>query len=69
MRLPGALVSTVMLNEDILFSFKKVQFFGYHNLPYYILLGVLKWISFDKLYENILEKLNIILWIKIQYYQ
>ncbi|WP_324069567.1 MAG: chloride channel protein [Flavobacterium sp.] len=37
----GALVSTVMLNEDILFSFKKVQFFDYHNLPYYILLGVL----------------------------
>jgi CIC family chloride channel protein len=37
----GALVSTVMLNEDILFSFKKVQFFDYHNLPYYILLGIL----------------------------
>jgi len=37
----GALVSTVMLNEDILFSFKKVHFFDYHNLPYYILLGVL----------------------------
>ena len=37
----GALVSTVMLNEDILFTFKKVQFFDYHNLPYYVLLGVL----------------------------
>jgi CIC family chloride channel protein len=37
----GALVSTVLLNEDILFSFKKVQFFDFHNLPYYIVLGVL----------------------------
>ena len=37
----GALISTIMLNEDILFSFKKVQFFDYHNLPYYILLGIL----------------------------
>ena len=37
----GALVSTVLLNEDILFSFKKVQFFDFHNLPYYIVLGIL----------------------------
>ncbi|WP_445719643.1 chloride channel protein [Flavobacterium sp.] len=37
----GALISTVVLNENILFSFKKVQFFDFHNLPYYILLGVL----------------------------
>jgi CIC family chloride channel protein len=37
----GALVSTVLLNEDILFSFKKIQFFDFHNLPYYIVLGIL----------------------------
>jgi chloride channel protein, CIC family len=37
----GALVSTVLLNEDILFSFKKVQFFDFHNLPYYVALGIL----------------------------
>ncbi len=37
----GALISNVVLNENILFSFKKVQFFDFHNLPYYILLGVL----------------------------
>jgi len=37
----GALISAVVLNDSILFSFKKVQFFDFHNLPYYILLGVL----------------------------
>ncbi|MQP23616.1 CBS domain-containing protein [Flavobacterium sp. LMO8] len=37
----GALMSTIVLNENILFSFKKVQFFDYHNLLYYILLGIL----------------------------
>ena len=37
----GALMSTIVLNDTILFSFKKVQFFDFHNLPYYILLGVL----------------------------
>jgi len=37
----GALISTIVLNDTILFSFKKVQFFDFHNLPYYILLGVL----------------------------
>lgn len=37
----GALISTVILNEDILFSFKNVEIYDFHNLPYYILLGVL----------------------------
>ena len=37
----GALVSTILLNEDILFTFKKVQFFDFHNLPYYVILGIL----------------------------
>ena len=37
----GALISTVVLNEDILFSFKNVELYDFHNLPYYILLGVL----------------------------
>jgi CIC family chloride channel protein len=37
----GALVSTVVLNEDVLLSFKQQQVFDYHNIPYYILLGVL----------------------------
>lgn len=37
----GALVSTVVLNEDVLLSFKQQQVFDYHNIPYYILLGIL----------------------------
>lgn len=37
----GALIATIVLNDSILFSFKKVQFFDFHNFPYYILLGIL----------------------------
>lgn len=37
----GALVSTVVLNEEVLLSFKQQQYFDYHNIPYYILLGIL----------------------------
>lgn len=37
----GTLLSTIVLNDSILFSFKKVQFFDFHNSHYYILLGVL----------------------------
>lgn len=37
----GALVSTIVLNEDILLSFKEKQVFDFQNIPYYILLGIL----------------------------
>jgi CIC family chloride channel protein len=37
----GALVATVVLKEDVLLSFKQEQLFDYHNIPYYLLLGVL----------------------------
>ncbi|MEL1244273.1 chloride channel protein [Flavobacterium sp. DGU11] len=37
----GALISTIMLNEEVLLSFKQQQVFNYHNIPYYILLGIL----------------------------
>jgi CIC family chloride channel protein len=37
----GALVSTIILNEEVLLSFKQQQTFDYHNIPYYILLGIL----------------------------
>jgi len=36
----GALVSAVVLDETILLSFKQQQTFNYHNIPYYLLLGV-----------------------------
>jgi chloride channel protein, CIC family len=36
----GALVSAVVLDESILLNFKQQQTFNYHNIPYYILLGV-----------------------------
>lgn len=37
----GAIISTIVLKEDILFSFKHLYSFNYHNIPYYILLGIL----------------------------
>lgn len=37
----GALVSTILLNEDVLLSFREQQTFDYHNIPVYILLGIL----------------------------
>jgi CIC family chloride channel protein len=37
----GALVSTVILNEDILLSFQQRHTFDYHNIVYYVILGIL----------------------------
>lgn len=37
----GALVSTVVLNEDILLSFQQRHTFDYHNIIYYVILGIL----------------------------
>lgn len=37
----GALISTIVLDEDILISFKNVQNFDYHNIHFYVLLGLL----------------------------
>lgn len=37
----GALVSAIVLDESILLSFKKQETFDYHNIPFYVLLGVL----------------------------
>jgi CIC family chloride channel protein len=37
----GALVSAILLDETILLSFKKQEAFNYHNIPFYILLGLL----------------------------
>lgn len=36
----GALVSVIVLDETILLSFKQQQTFDYHNIPFYILLGL-----------------------------
>lgn len=37
----GALCSKIILSEGILLSFKHVSDFNYHNVPYYILLGII----------------------------
>jgi len=37
----GALCSNILLNEGIILSFKNVQRFDYHNVPYYVLLGAI----------------------------
>jgi CIC family chloride channel protein len=36
----GALVSKIVLDESILLNFKQQQTYDYHNIPYYILLGI-----------------------------
>ena len=36
----GALVSEIVLDESILLTFKQQQNFNYHNIPFYILLGI-----------------------------
>ncbi|PZR15552.1 MAG: chloride channel protein [Flavobacterium psychrophilum] len=37
----GALVSNIVINEEVLLSFKDQYEFDYHNIPYYILIGLL----------------------------
>jgi CIC family chloride channel protein len=37
----GALVSAIVLDESILLSFKKQETFDYHNIPFYVILGLL----------------------------
>ncbi|MBF2707698.1 chloride channel protein [Flavobacterium soyangense] len=36
----GALISEIVLDETVLLSFKQQQTFNYHNIPYYIFLGI-----------------------------
>lgn len=36
----GALVSVIALDEAVLLSFKQQETFDYHNIPFYVLLGV-----------------------------
>lgn len=36
----GSLLSRIILNEDILFQFGKRHTFDYHNIPYYLALGI-----------------------------
>jgi CIC family chloride channel protein len=37
----GALCSKIILSDGILLSFKNMNNFNYHNVPYYILLGII----------------------------
>jgi CIC family chloride channel protein len=37
----GGLLSKIILRENALLSFKSIQTFDYHNVPYYIILGLL----------------------------
>lgn len=52
----GAIVSTILLKEEILFTFSKQLDFDYHNLPFYILLGVVSGfvsINYARTFRNI----------------
>jgi chloride channel protein, CIC family len=48
----GTLISTIILKEDILLYFRLIQPFDYHNVPYYIILGLLA--GFVALYHSII---------------
>lgn len=37
----GALLSKIILQEHTLFTFKQIEAFDYHNVPYYIILGLI----------------------------
>ena len=60
----GALVSTIVLSQDILLKFDQKQDFDFHNVHYYILLGILAGLTsvyharnFRRV-EHYFEKLN-----------
>ncbi|ALM50850.1 transporter [Flavobacterium psychrophilum] len=36
----GTLVSTIVLNEDVLLSFRQKEIFDYYNIPFYLFLGM-----------------------------
>src|SRR5690606_35716010 len=36
----GALLSKIILNDNILFEFRSLKEFDHYNVPYYILLGI-----------------------------
>ncbi|WP_259066989.1 chloride channel protein [Mucilaginibacter sp. X4EP1] len=36
----GSLLSRIILNEEVLFKFSTRQDFNYHNVPYYLVLGI-----------------------------
>lgn len=36
----GSLLSRIILNEEVLFKFKARHDFNYHNIPYYLILGI-----------------------------
>jgi CIC family chloride channel protein len=36
----GTLVSSIVLNENILLTFREKQTFDYHNIPFYVLMGL-----------------------------
>ncbi|MEO6301550.1 MAG: chloride channel protein [Bacteroidia bacterium] len=41
----GALISSILLKEDILLSFQNLAPFNYHNVPFYILLAIVAGIT------------------------
>jgi len=53
----GALLSMIILNESSLLFFKLKQPFDYHNIPFYILLGLLAGIT-SLYYVNFFDKIE-----------
>jgi CIC family chloride channel protein len=64
----GALLSKIVLSEDVTLTFTQQQPFNYHNVPYYILLGLLAGVvslyyarsmeKIEKLFSGIKSKRN-----------
>ena len=65
----GSLVSRILLQEEVLFQFKSRSPFDYHNLPFYLILGILcglyarYFVVIGKYIEEIFHQLK---WSRIQ---
>ncbi|MBA3972014.1 MAG: chloride channel protein, partial [Bacteroidetes bacterium] len=53
----GALISKIILQENILLYFKLQQPFNYHNVPFYIVLGILAGLT-SLYYVNLFDKVE-----------
>jgi chloride channel protein, CIC family len=57
----GALCSKIILQEKILFNFKLTQRFDYHNVPFFIILGVLAGfvsLYYIRVFKNVEDRIH-----------
>lgn len=61
----GSLLSRILLQEDVLFRFYARESFNYHNIPYYLVLGIIAglyaryFVLISQKVEHFIKRLNI----------